>query len=299
MTGAEFSGVDIDLLADFVGGALDGTPDEVLVARRIADDPAWQEAFVELSAGSGAVSTALKAWGREPEPMPADVAERVEAALAAPPPPRLVAVPNDPPVTSTGNRPVSSDGDRPVVSRRSKRVRRLKWAAPLGVAAAALAFLGFGPDLGSSDSSGDSLSSAASVPEAATLAALPAQTESGIDYTRQTLDQAVSRTLLGSKDARAYGEGSPDVATSKASTTEGALGRLRLVEALHACIEAINAESGAAPITVQTVDYARFQGSPALIVHFSATSGAWVWAVGPECGTPGTGSGALASVQVG
>ena len=28
MTGAEFSGVDIDLLADYIGGALEGTPDE-------------------------------------------------------------------------------------------------------------------------------------------------------------------------------------------------------------------------------------------------------------------------------
>ena len=54
MTGAEFDGVDIDLLADYIGGALAGTPDESAVAALVADDPAWREAYVPTSPSSGA-----------------------------------------------------------------------------------------------------------------------------------------------------------------------------------------------------------------------------------------------------
>ena len=49
MTGAEFGGVDIDLLADYIGGALTGTPEESAVAARIAGDPDWQAAYASLT----------------------------------------------------------------------------------------------------------------------------------------------------------------------------------------------------------------------------------------------------------
>ena len=83
MTGAEFGGVDIDLLADYIGGALTGTPEESAVAARIAGDPDWQAAYASLTDGMAFVSAELGRF--EPEPMPADLAARLDAALTPPP----------------------------------------------------------------------------------------------------------------------------------------------------------------------------------------------------------------------
>ncbi|BCB85941.1 hypothetical protein Psuf_032540 [Phytohabitans suffuscus] len=63
MTGQEFSEVDFDLLADYVGGALDGTPEETVVARRVAEEPAWAEAHAALVEATGSVRASLAAWG--------------------------------------------------------------------------------------------------------------------------------------------------------------------------------------------------------------------------------------------
>ena len=51
-------------------------------------------------------------------------------------------------------------------------------------------------------------------------------------------------------------------------------------------------------LSVLFVDYARYEGAPALIVGFTAANGGWTWAVGPECGTPGAGAATLAKVPV-
>jgi hypothetical protein len=329
VTGADFSGVDIDLLADFVGGALDGTPDEAAVARRIAEDPAWQDAFVELSSSVETVSGALRAWGSEPEPMPADVVARLDAALLAPghadsdpqlssaPQPSFPPRPGSAPQSSSPSQPSSPSqlGSAPhhlespvphlvaVPDEGSPRTRtrRLKWAAPIGVAAAALAFLGFGVrQMGSSDSADEDSSAAGSAPEAATLAALPAQIDSGMDYTRQTLGQVAAQTFTGSSSSQARINGQDragETANGKVMPSE-ALSRLRAPEALVACLTAIASENGSGPITAQTVDYARFQGLPAVVVHFTATNGTWVWAVGADCGSPGSGADPQASVRV-
>ena len=44
MTGDEFGEVDIDLLADYIGGALDG-PGEAEVSALIVDHPRWRETY--------------------------------------------------------------------------------------------------------------------------------------------------------------------------------------------------------------------------------------------------------------
>lgn len=84
MTGPEFAGVDIDLLADYLGGALDGTPDEATVAALIAGDPAWRSAHDTLTGAMASVETSLRALGRESEPMPADLAVRLERSFSTP-----------------------------------------------------------------------------------------------------------------------------------------------------------------------------------------------------------------------
>ena len=83
MTSDRYDEVDIDLLADYIGGALDG-PEEAAVAGLVADDPGWRETYELLRAGMTAVGADLRALGARPEPMPADVATRLEAALASP-----------------------------------------------------------------------------------------------------------------------------------------------------------------------------------------------------------------------
>jgi hypothetical protein len=77
------------------------------------------------------------------------------------------------------------------------------------------------------------------------------------------------------------------------------LARLRPQGALQSCLNEIAAENGGGEITVQTVDYARYSGNPALIVHFTAGNGAWAWASGPDCGLPRVGSNTLYSMKVG
>jgi anti-sigma factor RsiW len=83
VTGGQFREVDFDLLADYVGGALDG-PDEAEVSRLIAEDPAWAEAYAALATGVDAVRRDLAALAAEPEPMPPAVVDRLDAALTRP-----------------------------------------------------------------------------------------------------------------------------------------------------------------------------------------------------------------------
>ena len=61
MTGAEFSEVDIDLLADYVGGALDGTPDEAVVT-------AARESLDAARSGTAVPAGPVAATGGLPHP---------------------------------------------------------------------------------------------------------------------------------------------------------------------------------------------------------------------------------------
>ncbi|MBE1486100.1 hypothetical protein [Plantactinospora soyae] len=81
MTGGPFREVDPDLLADYVGGALDGTPEEAELAWLIDEDPIWAEAYASLSAGIDAVRLDLGAWATEPISMPSAVTERLAAVI--------------------------------------------------------------------------------------------------------------------------------------------------------------------------------------------------------------------------
>src|SRR5437762_2651621 len=77
--------VDLDRLADYVGGALDGTPEADAVADLVATDPRWSAAYSGLIDADLAVRSDLAAVAREPQPMPPDVLSRLTAALAVAP----------------------------------------------------------------------------------------------------------------------------------------------------------------------------------------------------------------------
>ncbi|BCJ53259.1 hypothetical protein Asp14428_47340 [Actinoplanes sp. NBRC 14428] len=350
MTGAEFSEVDFDLLADYVGGALDGTPDEAVVAALIVGHPGWRRAHAELDAAAGAMTSALRSWGEEPEPMPAEFVARLDAAFAAEAAgggeagsgsaasgssPRagefdvaasgaIHSAPGGDAAAPGRHLVAVPDGEERATTAR-KRVRRWKWAAPAGIAAGVLAFVGFGvQQLGGADSADDS-SAAGSAQGAEHALALPAGPgqilSSGIDYNRGTLAQAAAQALSAPADTgqtgsapRAPGQqppvprtGAADDSRNKGAEPTGgvmaerneALDRLRVREALLACLDAIAGANGAGPVTAQTIDYARYEGAPALIVQFTAANGSWVWAAGAGCGTPASGADKLGSAKVG
>lgn len=365
MTGAEFSEVDFDLLADYVGGALDGTPDEAVVAALIVGHPGWRRAHADLVEATGAMTVALQAWGEETEPMPADVLARLDAAFAT----AAVGDVSDGVATAVGDGSlgesavrddsglvtvganaggaasgparavttddgvasgrhlvaVPNDDAQPTTAR--KRARRLKWAAPIGIAAGLVAFLGFGIQQFGAAESQESATSAGgaadqSAPEADHALALPAGPgqvlTSGTDYNRQTLAQAAVRAMAAPAEGDQSGSATPQPLTALPDTRESGaqgkaakpsagamadpndpLNRLKMQEPLLACLDAISGLNGAGPITAQSIDYARYDGAPALIVQFTAGNGGWVWAAGADCGTPGSGADKLGSAKVG
>lgn len=282
----DFDEVDVDLLADYIGGALDGTPEHAAIADRIARDETWRAAYEALAEGMATVGTNLGALGAEPEPMPADVAERLDRAFTTSTGPRLVAVGGD-------ERPARGVPG----TTRARRTRR--WALPVAVAAVVLACVGFGVnylDRSATTSSNSAAGNAQSAPKAAdgqALAALPPADQilsTGTDY-RHTTIVAGPRRNAGSAPYSAPNDSSARVAAS--------LDRLRPQAALLACLNAIAVENGAGRIAVQQVDYARYDGAPAIVVRFTAGNGSWVWASGPECGAPGVGANRVDAAKVG
>jgi hypothetical protein len=333
VTGAEFGGVDIDLLADYIGGALDGTPDESVVAALITDDPAWRAAYESLGGAMAIVGAELSRL--KPEPMPTALAAQLEAMFAdspeampadspeAMPADSPEAMPADSPEATFARAPeaterehttlavphlalvrgdgASEDDENPV--RKGKRsARRMKWAAPIAVAAGLIAFVGFGLDYlaGRDSAQSDSATSSTGLATPASAARAPGSEQtfhSGIDYTAETLAgrpvQPLTAPGLAPSSAR---KASPDRAA--AENPAAALQRLTIGHALQDCLDAIEQENGDGPISVESLDYARFEGAPALIVRFTADNGEWGWASGPTCGTPGSGAATLGKVPV-
>jgi hypothetical protein len=170
--------VDQDRLADFVGGALEGTPDDDAVRALIESDPGWAAAHADLVAATAAVSADLRTVGSRPHAVPDDVAARLDALLRhlesdqqagtasltatddAPGPARDVgslSATGGPGRTgprgsaAAGTRGSAAAGaggpggsSRPGGTGPGRRARRMRWAAGLSAAAAVIAFgIGF------------------------------------------------------------------------------------------------------------------------------------------------------------
>lgn len=69
--------VDLDRLADYIGGALDGTPDAAEVRRLVDTDPEWASAHEDLAAAMLSVSVGLNALGSEDTHVPEAVVTRL------------------------------------------------------------------------------------------------------------------------------------------------------------------------------------------------------------------------------
>lgn len=298
---------DLDLLADYVGGALDGTPDAERVGERIRTDQEWAAAHADLVAAFAQVDTALRGEAAAAEPMPDDVWDRLEAAFAAEPagsastaqapwvapearpeePVREIHVP-------TGTRaPVDN---RPAA--RSRATRRRRWVpvlaglvlfVALGVGIPALA------PLFTTRNDGSLSGGSAEAPASAPLSLPPVAVASGRDYTPQTLVLAtdfgdVSQFSAGASAESTTGKDNQTKSGRSsgaplASPVPGPLARLADPAELTRCLQAL---SGVAPGEVLGVDYARFQGDPALIVVTrDATGERWAAVTGSNCGVGG------------
>ncbi|ROO52522.1 hypothetical protein EDC02_7453 [Micromonospora sp. Llam0] len=315
MTADRFQEVDRELLADYVGGALDGTPDEVAVARLISERPSWRAAHDELVEATQLVQTMLAEWGSVVEPIPPDVADRVHAALAAEPLPQPAPDPTISPDLATVAAPV------PLAAARVRRERRRwqRYAAPITVAAAAVAFAGLGVgQLLGAGSADDSSTTAGSAPDGADSAesqqsaetrqddqpgtmmdaSAPRLLASGTDYQRATIVPAFEAVGRSGVDGGQPAAGEDTVLQESPAST--ALARLADPAALADCVAAVTAEHGNGGLGVDLVDFAAFEGEPALVLSFSDSFGAsWIWVSGTGCGTPVAGADTRYSAQVG
>ena len=88
------------------------------------------------------------------------------------------------------------------------------------------------------------------------------------------------------------------MAASGSSSPARVLGRLSTPVSLQQCLDKIAEENGGGSFRAETVDYAKYEGTPAIVVRFTASNGTWVWASGPACGTPDGGADTRAKVQV-
>ncbi len=177
------------------------------------------------------------------------------------------------------------------------------------MAAAAIAVLAVSLGLnqlsrGSDDSSGtNAMDQPVSAPEAAAGAA-PFRTtvsalHSGTNYTPETLGNVYGTNASSTPGAsRATGstpggQSGVDAEGGRRPSPDGSdqLARLTDEAALSRCLASVATDHGSAPLVVELIDYARFQGEQALIIRFTDSTGVrWAWVSGPECGVPGSGS---------
>ncbi|MEU8000640.1 hypothetical protein AB0B66_05625 [Catellatospora sp. NPDC049111] len=270
------SAVDLDLLADYVGGALDGTPEHQRVARLVADDPDWRSAAADLTTALALVNADLTALGAAPEPMPDDIAARFDALLASP---EFTASRPVPPRPAVGERTLNRDAPRSRAARRGWR----RWATPVVVAASVLALAGIVLPLGPLATSQQDAGAGLTAENAPAIAVAPdggvPTTASGTDYRREMLASgSMSQKTTPSSEAARTFDGSEMAAATDLNRLGGS------GEALATCFAAI---STVLPGTVTGADFARFEGRPALIVTVDTATGGWWFVAGPQCGQTG------------
>lgn len=261
--------VDLDRLAEYVAGLLDGTPAADQIAHLVDTDGQWAAAHAGLRAADPLVAADLAALGAAPEPMPPDVVARLSEALAG---------------------QQRAPGRTAVVSLAARR-RRKRWTAAAAVAAgvAALALCGV-PVLRSDDTGDDvggtSLNSGREQPQAP--AAAPADSgvlvwASGRDYRRDTAWFPTAGGAQPDPGGQAV-DGLSEQSRGQRIPSE--LLRLADPASRQICLAAITRLYGGRP---QSVDYARFEGAPAVVVVLLDERGRPARAVvaGPDCGLGG------------
>lgn len=256
--------LDLDQLAD----ALAGEGDADSAAHR-ATCPSCTSRLAELEAAEGGVLAALRTL---PDPvLPAGLADRLSAAFAAEP------------------APASAAGTVTALPARAPR-RRLLPAAAAAVLALSAGGLGYAVVSGS----GGGADTASSNSAAGGVAAGPPTSASGADYADAAavtgvLPDVLAGSAAAEQDAVA-GATAPETARSAtelrdaAATAADPLGRLRTPEGLQDCLSAVLPPEEP-DLQPRALDYARYQGRPALAVLLPDPDPAKVsvYVVGPQC----------------
>jgi len=269
--------VDIELLADFSEGLL--PPDEAsAVQARVDADPEWADTLALLRASGPAVASALASYAEATDdPMPTDISDRLAAALIAeraPAAPRL----------SDQRPPRSSAATGPPASRKPpgrRRSRHTAWSRGALVAVAVLVVAGLGlfAKFGiSPEATSNSKTTAASGSDAA-APALPGLmiTASGTNYTSLLTPFAASATptnplIVPHATRSPAGINGPALGSpSTLEHVQPVLDRLLNPATLRACLTKIEGLAGG---TAQSVDFATYEGTPAIVVVLDSPSSA-------------------------
>jgi len=268
---------ELDRLADYTADAL-GAADASRVANLVDTDPRWAAALRALREADIAVRADLSTAATMAAPVPDDVAAQIDAALRR--------------LSPTGATVISLDAAR------TKR-RRMATAGIAAAAATVVAVLG-----------GISLNAGLVRPESNPAMEAPMDGAAGLDApTAPVPGPATGNADLGSaSNARVLASGTdyrlntlpqlaalapPAVRTSDAKaetpqfTAESApdgLARLTLPPGLGDCLRAVASRY---PGVVVVLDFARFEGQPALMILIRQDTTSRIIVVGPDCGIAG------------
>jgi len=280
--------VDIDRLADYAAGALDRAA-AAEVSHLIATRPVWADAYLALVAADAATRAELRSYARSHlEPMPADVIARLDDAFDA-----------SAAIVTRATRGEPAHVSRLDQARRRRRLVSFATAA----AAAVIVIAGFGVvsgliqpatnQAGSSAGRGNSYEQAdgagagAGPPVAAPSGAFggrPLVFSSGTDYGPDTLSSVL--TVAAGAPRGLAGTARPSTETKGvAPPLVDADKLLALMDgsSLQTCLAAVTRSQ---PGSVAVVDFARYEGRPAVVVLIRDGGGGSgvVVVVGPDCG---------------
>jgi hypothetical protein len=267
---------ELDRLADYTADALSAA-DAAFVARLVATDPRWSAAHRALRQAEVAVRADLATAAAQHSPMPDDVAEQIDAALRR--------------LTPTV---ISLDAAR--------HKRRRAFTAGIAAAAATVVAVIGGIALNTSlvqtqtgspamEADGSAGRDAPNVPGPAPSALAGADAgpaararvlASGIDYRLDTLPQLAAQAPPPGPSNEFKTEQSPQFAAGEAPD---GLARLATPAGLADCLRAVNRSY---PGVAVVLDYARFDGLPALVIVIQQTGSSKVIAVGANCGVADT-----------
>lgn len=269
---------ELDRLADYTADAL-GPADASRVANLVDTDLRWAAALRALREADIAVRADLSAAATMVAPVPDDVAAQIDAALRR--------------LRPTGATVISLDAAR------AKR-RRMATAGIAAAAATVVAVVG-GISLNAGlirsesnpaavapmDGTAGRDAPTAPMPDPATGNAGPGSASnakvlaSGTDYRLDTLPQLAALTPPSVRTSDAQAE-TPQFTVELAPD---GLARLTAPAGLGDCLRAVASRY---PGVVVVLDYARFEGQPALMIVIRQDSTSKIVAVGPDCGISGT-----------
>jgi hypothetical protein len=300
--GGPGSDEELDRLADYAAGLLDGTPAGTEVHRLVSTDPGWAAALAALTEADPRVCADLSDLAATVPILPGDIAARLDTALSAVSgPDRTISADSE--VRELAARAESrTPGRTRLPADRSRQRWRRRWAM-VGAAAAAVAavaafglpvLLNSGPaglvtsgDRAEAPAGGEALRENQSLPPVAPEAPGLVLTASGQDYRPGGSQAAPGAADMTAGSTARDSAAQPGNAPGPGIAPE--LSRLLDPAARQACLGAVAAGQPDRPVRI---DYARFMGIPALLIFFApAQSGTATRAVvvGAACGLPGSG----------